>query len=175
MKRIGLLQKWKWNRNPIATIYDHDQVRQDPESSARRTLNVHAVAGFGALFVAVFQIAITLFFYHHHQQQKKSTGGDRTTTTSTTAAMTFNTKSTSSTSSSITDTMTRRVHCYMGRAIVIVWLFVYITGIVYFVTATTYFGIKDQEELPKKLGRMLTILVFMYVGTISIVNAMIGY
>lgn len=62
MKRVGL-QNWKWNQNPVGSIYKEDRVPVDPEQSARRSLNVHATAGMGLLFVAIFQIAFTVFFH----------------------------------------------------------------------------------------------------------------
>ena len=157
IKNIGF-KDYKWNANPAASFNNHNYsfAQLDPERFTRRTFNVHALAGFGILFAIIFQLVFTLYFrrpQQKQQQQKEEDGQENSTTTR------------NSPFSCLTDNTARYLHRNLGRMLIVLWFFVYISGNVYFVTVITS---QDKETVA-------AVAVFLYSGTISIANVMVGY
>ena len=173
MKHVGL-KNWKWNRNPVAMAYDSDYLRaqQDPEMSAQRSLNVHVVAAFSGLLIAVFQIVFTLYFHRppqkdQHGQNTSKEGEANMAASTTTAKRSY---------FFIKDATARYFHRNVGRMLIIMWLFVYVTGIIYFITATTNYGTRDHKEASQEWSkRVFKIFLFLYTGSLSLANFVVGY
>ena len=160
IKNIGF-RHHKWNGNPVASIYDHNYsfAQSDPEPSTRRSLNVHAMAGFVVLFVAIFQLLFTFYFrrpQQQQQQQQEDEDEDKEQGNSTTTR--------NSSFSSFADSTARYLHRNLGRMLIVAWFFVYVSANVYFVAVIAN----------KQMGKITAVIVFLYVGTISIVNIIVG-
>ena len=60
--------------------------------------------------------------------------------------------------------------------LVVMWFFIYVTGIIYYVTATSNFGIRDPElSSDSRSERIAIIFLFLFGASWSLGNMIVGY
>ena len=202
----GGLRNFKWNENFVAAYYDKNQMHLDPELSARRALNIHALTGFAFVIICSFQIILTFFFTSKKGTTNKTdTDTDMKTSEQQKEQEPKPGKEISTESQerflSLSNDVARRWHRYTGRFVMILWVIIWAAGVTYFLTAATnrglhimkndrhYYHTEDSQNkdgsgqhdvsynlsVSEKLTRAYVFLMFLFVGTSSIVNGFVGY
>ena len=127
----------------------------DPELSARRIINIHALAGCILIVICIFQLVLTLCFSKkkeenntykqpvHPEREKSNQKNKRTRRT-----LQKNSRRSGS-MMLLSNEVAGWWHRFVGRALIVLWSFIWMTGIMYFFAAATNRGLhimNDEEK-----------------------------